>query len=174
MYKKRTFWSMLQRSKRNKEQSKEGKQKKESGFTLIELILVIAVGASIIIAAMVLYNKSRDSAVANTNTQNLQAIMAGLSEYRTYKGNLPVGDGTSWPAAIQNYVDTGLQTQYKYTCASGVATLTTPVADSSTQATRMLSKLKDMGMCDATSAINGTTDTEIDCVLKSFNGSAGC
>ena len=79
------------------ERDNEAKRNKEAGFTLVELILVIALGAMIILAAMQLYTRARDSAVQDTYVQSLQSILAGVSEYRMYKGAIPAG--TDWSAA---------------------------------------------------------------------------
>jgi prepilin-type N-terminal cleavage/methylation domain-containing protein len=153
----------------------ETKKVGEAGFTLVELILVIALGAMIILAAMQLYNRARDSAVQDTVVQSLQSVLAGVSEYRMYKGVVPAGtDWTAGSSVLVNYVDANLQSTYGYNCASGVLTITTPACDSDAQATRMLTKLKDQGTCDTGSAINGTATNKIDCIIPSFNGSAGC
>jgi prepilin-type N-terminal cleavage/methylation domain-containing protein len=148
------------------------RKRKEEGFTLVELILVIAVGTMIMVAALVLFNKSRDTAVTDTNAKNLHTILAGLSELRTYKGALTAG--VTWPADTTSYVDTTLSSQYGYGCASGVLTITTPAADSTAQANRLLTKLKDQKLCDTGSAINGANPSKVDCIVQSFNGSAGC
>jgi prepilin-type N-terminal cleavage/methylation domain-containing protein len=144
----------------------------EEGFTLVEIILVIAVGAMIMVAAMILYNKARDTAVTDTNAKSIHTIMAGLSELRMYKGKL--SSGSTWPADTTSYVDTVLSSAYGYSCASGVLTVTTSAADNAAQATRLLQKLKDQGLCDTSSAINSGNATKVDCIITSFNGSAGC
>lgn len=152
------------------DRSKATKKKKEQGFTLIELILVIAVGAMIMLAAMVLYNKSRDTAVTDTNVKNIHTIMAGLSELRMYKGKLTAG--ATWPTDTGSYVESSLSSQYAYSCASGVLKITTPASDDAAQAARLLTKMSDQGLCDTGSAVVGTT--KVECIIKSFNGSAGC
>jgi len=157
---------------------KKVKKERNAGFTLIEVILVIALGATIVLAAMALYSRGRDSAVVNTNVNGLQNVVAGLSEYKMYKGSIP--PATSWSAAttaapsLANYVDSTAQSNYGYKCASGVLTITTPAADNAAQATKVLGKLTDQGTCDTGSAINGTSTSKIDCIIPSFNGSAGC
>lgn len=157
-----------------KEERDNEARNKEAGFTLVELILVIALGAMIILAAMQLYTRARDSAVQDTYVQSLQSILAGVSEYRMYKGAIPAGTDWSAATALQNYVDNNLQSQYGYNCASGILTITTPSCDNSSQATRILAKLIDQGTCDSTSAINATNATKVDCVIPSFKGSSGC
>jgi prepilin-type N-terminal cleavage/methylation domain-containing protein len=152
----------------------QAKRNKEAGFTLVELILVIALGAMIILAAMQLYTRARDSAVQDTYVQSLQSILAGVSEYRMYKGAIPAATGWSQATGLTNYVDSNLQSLYGYNCASGVLTVTTPSCDNNEQATRILTKLMDQRTCDTGSAINGTDSTKVDCIIPSFNGSAGC
>ena len=148
------------------------KKEREGGFTLIELILVIALGAMIMLTAMILYNKSRDAAVTDTNVKSVHTIMAGLSELRLYKGKLSAG--SSWPADTGAYVDASLSSAYGYNCSSGVLTITTQKADTPAQAGRILTKLQDQNLCDSGSAINGSDSTRVDCIIVSFNGSAGC
>ena len=152
----------------------KGKRSGEAGFTLVELILVIALGAMIILAAMQLYTRARDSAVADTDVQGLQSVLAGCSEYRMYKGAIPAATDWSQATVLNNYVDTTLQAKYGYKCASGVLTITTPSCDNAAQATKILGKLMDQGTCDTGSVINGTDTTKVDCIIPSFNGSAGC
>ena len=157
---------------------KKTKVKEDSGFTLIELILVIALGAMIVLGAMVLYARGRDSAVVNTTVQGLQNVVSGLSEYKMYKGSIPAA--TSWTAAITavpslaNYVDSTTQSSYGYKCASSVLTITTPAADNAAQATKLLGKLMDQGTCDTGSVINTGSSSKVDCIIPSFNGSSGC
>lgn len=151
---------------------KKKKRLGEEGFTLMELLLVVALIAMMIVATLLIYPNARLSTVTNVTDSDLNNIVSSISEYRTYKGSIPAD--TSWPGALTNYVDANLQTKYGYNCASGVLTITTGPADNNTQATRLLSKLTDQGICDTGSAINAGTNTEIDCIIPSFNGSAGC
>ncbi|MDA8103744.1 MAG: type II secretion system protein [Nitrospiraceae bacterium] len=157
---------------KTKDCSEVGRKKGEEGFTLIELILVIALGAMIMLTAMILYNKSRDAAVTDTNVKSVHTIMAGLSELRLYKGKLSAG--SSWPADTAAYVDSSLTASYGYNCSSGVLTITTQKADNPAQAGRILTKLQDQNLCDSGSAINGSDATRVDCIITSFNGSSGC
>ncbi len=143
--------------------------KNNKGFTLLELILVIALGAVIMAAAIMLYQKARDSAIMDENAKAVQAIMAGLSELRLYTGVLP--SGATWPAATNAYVDAKLRAQYGYSCSGGTLTLTTPVLDSNSQASGLLTKFTDQGLCVAGSVVNST---QVACTPTGFQGSAGC
>lgn len=145
---------------------------KEDGFTLIELILVIALGAMVVLGAMMLYQRGRDSAQLNTHVNALQAVVSGLGEYKMYKASLPAATG-AW-TGLENYVDTAISGSYKYNCASGVVTIETPALDDATQATKVLGRLVDQGTCGAGSATAGTPANKIDCIPPSLNGSAGC
>lgn len=144
--------------------------KNSKGFTLIELVLVIALGALIMLGAMTMYGKSRDTATADQIVKGTHTIMAGLTELRLYKGVLPAG--TSWPASATNYVGSELTTAYGYNCASGVLRITTPICDSAEQATRVLAKLTDQTLCESGSAV--ASGNRITCIVKGFNGNAGC
>ena len=66
--------------------------KNNKGYTLMELILVITVGAIIMLTSMLFYQKARDAAVADSTVKRIHAIMAGLSELRMYKGKLTSGE----------------------------------------------------------------------------------
>ena len=144
--------------------------KKNEGFTLVELVLVIALGALIMLGAMTLYSKSRETATADQIIKGTHTIMAGLTELRLYKGALPAG--SSWPASASNYVSSDLTSTYGYSCSSGVLRITSPACDSAEQASKVLAKLTDQTLCESGSTV--TTGNRIVCVVKGFNGNAGC
>lgn len=144
--------------------------KNNKGFTLVELVLVIALGALIMLGAMTMYSKSRDTATADRIVKSTHTIMAGLTELRLYKGAIPAG--TSWPASATNYVSTELSSSYGYSCASGVLRITSPACDSAEQANKVLAKLTDQTLCETGS--NVASGNRISCIVKGFNGNAGC
>lgn len=147
------------------------------GFTLVELMLVIALGSMILVSAIVLYSKVRDSAVTDKMSKDVHAILGGLSELRLYKGAIPAAAGPAWPAGTDAYVDVNtLQAAHGYSCATGVLKLTLPPADDANQAARILTKLSDQALCTSTagSPPSSVTGTKVTCVVVSFNGNAGC
>jgi len=142
----------------------------DRGFTLVELILVIALGAMIMLTAMLLYAKGRDAAVTDKTVKGIHTIMAGATEYWTYKGVLPTG--STWPAALKDtYVSSELYNSYGYSCQSGVLSITTPILDSTAQANAILTKLQDQQLCESGSSVSSN---KVTCIVRGFNGSAGC
>lgn len=144
--------------------------KNQKGFTLFELIIVISMAAVIMLVAIGFYSKARDGIITETFSKKIYQIMAGLTEVRLYKGRLSTG--STWPADTNTYVTSELRTEYAYSCAAGVLTLTTPSADDAQQVSRVLTRLIDQTICESNSSI--VNSTQINCVPKGFNGGSGC
>jgi prepilin-type N-terminal cleavage/methylation domain-containing protein len=154
--------------------------KNDKGFTLVELVVVIAVIALLMVGVAISVGMGRKAGTTSSGASKMRTIEAGLHEYKTYKGSLPVQAtmSSTWPAALNSYVDPDLRGggayPHGYQCdgTSKTATIRTPAFANATEATDIRSKLVDQGLCDSTSKT--TANNEVDCVLSTFQGSAGC
>lgn len=150
----------------------------QKGFTLIEVIVAVLIGAIVLYVSSQAIAKSRENSATSTVQSQLTAIQTNLNEYKMVKGAFPTlaAVSTTWPAALQTYVDSNYQVggtaPYGYKCAAaGNVTVETPLQESATRAANIMQKLKDLNLCDTTSALNGNA---IDCVILPFVGNSGC
>ena len=153
-----------------------------AGVTLVEYIAYVALASMVIVASTIGISKSRESGALDQTLNQTNLITAGLTEYQIYKGKFPKQDtmSTTWPAALQTYIPAALQAgganAFGYQCNSLAASkdviLRTPALTNATEATNVMTKLVDQGICDSSSTTN--VSYEIDCKLNVFEGLAGC
>lgn len=148
--------------------------KNSKGFTLIELVVVFALIALVMVGIVYSISKGRQSGAAQSTSANLRTIETGLFQYKTYKGTLPAqATMGAFPAALNAYVSPELRANHKYKCDTTAkqAVIETPALASAQEASDIAAILQDSGLCStATTNANNT----IDCILKSFDGSANC
>lgn len=153
----------------------------KKGFTLIELVIVIALGAMITAGVTVLITQGRQATVTSVAGERIRTIQAGLSEYKMYKGSFPLqaASNTTWPAAIQAYAPADYQAAgaapHGYTCdaTSKSVTIRTPAFASAAEGGNARTKLLDSGVCDSTSPAL-TAAFEVDCIIPAYKSTAGC
>lgn len=85
------------------------KQNRVAGFTLIELMVVVAIIAVLTMVGLVSYMQAGKSARDSKRKTDLEAIKAALVLYRVNNGSYPPKDLTStgYPAVLQNYISGG-------------------------------------------------------------------
>lgn len=175
---------MLKKTAKKKPAAKKaGRLKGQKGFTLIEFLVVIALAGVLIAGIVVAINKGREASSMSSTGDKLRMVVAGLAEYKVYKGSFPKLDTTSttWPTALEAYVPAeyrgGGGFPHSYQCDSTAATksivIRPPAFSNATEATNVRTKLIDQGFCDSTSPAN-TAAFEINCTLTQFLGAAGC
>lgn len=83
------------------------KRKKEEGFTLIELIVVVAILGFLMAIAIPRYMTAREMAAANATKANLHSLASALEVYlaENPEATLPANDDVFWEA-IKTYVPT--------------------------------------------------------------------
>lgn len=151
------------------------KQLRDSkGFTLIELVVVFALIALVMVGVVYSISKGRQTGQTQKVTSDLRTVETGLFQYKTYKGTLPQqATMGAFPAALNAYVSAELRAVHKYQCdtTNNKAVIRTPAMSSSSEATDVATMLQDSGLCSSAVA---NADKTIDCTLKSFDGSANC
>ena len=114
------------------------------GMTLFEVIMAIAIMAFAIAAsaaAIKVMGKARD--IGNLNN-DLNRIVYGINEYQMITKNIPAG--ASWPAALNDFVEPTLRSNYSYTCNSTTSNIVT-ITTVSTYSYDPTQKLKDQNIC---------------------------
>lgn len=153
----------------------------KKGFTLIELVIVIALGAIITGGVTVLITQARQQTITSVAGDRVRLIQTGLAEYKMYKGTFPLqaAANTTWPAALTAYVPTDYQvgglTPHGYQCvaADKDVIVRTPAFASATEGGNARTKLIDQGLCDSTSPAL-TAAFEVDCLIPAFKDTSGC
>ncbi len=152
----------------------------EKGLTLIEMIVVIALVGVFLATVGIMISKGRKASSEGDYSQKIGIVIDGLAEKKMYSKVLPAdsannnGWGAQADGVLFDYIPTELHADWKYDCAAGVVTVTTPAYDSNDNAKAALTKLKDTNICAAASVVNAVDNKKVDCVVVQFNGSAGC
>lgn len=144
----------------------------ERGLSLIEIIISVALIGVFVTFSAIYASKGSSLGAEGKISQSIDLIDKSLTE-RSMNTPLPIQAtkaAISTISSIAAYVPADLAS-YGYKCASGDSpTITTADYGSAAAATAALQKLKDMNLCDSTSAVNASNDKAIDCVLKSQVG----
>jgi prepilin-type N-terminal cleavage/methylation domain-containing protein len=82
------------------------KRKKEEGFTLIELIVVVAILGFLLAIAIPRYMTAREQGAAAATKANLHNLATALELYLTERSAEPPGDNGAFWDAISDYVPT--------------------------------------------------------------------
>jgi prepilin-type N-terminal cleavage/methylation domain-containing protein len=154
--------------------------KSNRGFTLVELVVVIAVIALIMAGVALSIGMGRKAGSVSSAASKMRTIEAGLHEYKTYKGAIPAQAemSTTWPEALEAYVSSELRAggaePHGYQCAAATktATIRTPAFTNAAEAGDVKTKLVDQGLCESDSTV--TAANEVDCVVATLKGTAGC
>jgi len=149
----------------------------QKGFTLIELVVVLALIALIMLGVVIGISSARKAGVARDIESRIRTIETGLYEYKTYKGILPSTTTMELLdniVALRAYVPDEIRSSWGYQCdrTTNQVTVLTPAISSSDEATDVSARLVDKDICSSTSLIPGSN--QISCVLKQFNGTAQC
>ena len=105
--------------------------RQESGFTLIEMVIVIVVIGILLGIAVPKYGDFKDAANLATSKANVSALKSAASMYyakqavTTGTGSYPT-DTTALEAQLEQAITWPTGYGYTYTAATGTVTLTTP------------------------------------------------
>ncbi|MBT9168150.1 MAG: hypothetical protein DDT19_01495 [Syntrophomonadaceae bacterium] len=146
-----------------------------AGFTLIEFVAVVALIAVLAAGAAILIGKARESAALSEVSSKLRTIEIGLTEFFTYRGNLPTQG--KWPAGfpvtLHAYISPELRTggkTFDYACGGNHVWIRTSPLSSPAEAANVATKLRDAGICSHTH-LDGL---RVLCILQRFTGNANC
>jgi type II secretory pathway pseudopilin PulG len=135
------------------------------GFTLVEIVLVVGLMAVVLAASAAAVKVMATSSGIGVIGDETTAITHGLNEYRLTTNKLPAG--SSWPAALSDFVEPSLRSRYSYKCDSSTGnkvTLTTTY----TFASNPTAKLKDRGLCTNDANTTYNADTTVTCRLAAL------
>jgi type IV pilus assembly protein PilA len=101
---------------------KKKTSKKTKGFSLIELLIVVAI--ILIIAAIAIPNllRARRSANEGSATASMRTIGSGELLYRSTNGNFTTLTGLSADSIIDNVLGSGVKSGYAFAAAAGTST----------------------------------------------------
>jgi len=101
---------------------KKKMHKKTKGFSLIELLIVVAI--ILIIAAIAIPNllRARRSANEGSATASMRTIGSGELLYRSTNGNFTTLTGLSADSIIDNVLGSGVKSGYAFSAAAGTST----------------------------------------------------
>lgn len=137
------------------------------GMTLIEIIIVLALGALVMVAAVISITAMRKSSDTSTLNSDLQRIVYGINEYQMISKTLPTGN--SWPAVLNDFIDSGLRSDYSYVCGASTSNVITITSVEKFQSDPT-QKLKDQNMCTNDSRTLYNSDKTVTCVPVVFAG----
>lgn len=148
--------------------------KNKKGFSLLEIVVVLAIVALIMAGVAYSIGAGRKSSKANDVAQKMRTVETGLYEYKSAKGSLPLlATAGAFPAALGPYIPSEITAAFKYKCDStdNKAVIKTDAMSDATEASDVATRLQNMNICSTATA---NADKTIDCVLKTFDGSAKC
>lgn len=114
------------------------------GMTLIEIVVVLTLAILIIAAAVTSLKTMGQSSDTSKLNSDLERIVYGITEYQMISKTLPAG--SSWPTALNDFVDSGLRSRYSYVCNSTTGNIIT-ITSVDTFRADPTQKLKDQNMC---------------------------
>jgi prepilin-type N-terminal cleavage/methylation domain-containing protein len=137
------------------------------GMTLIEIVVVLSLAVLIIAAAAASIGMMRQSSDASKLNNDLQRIVYGINEYQMISKNFPAG--SSWPTALNDFVDSGLRSGYSYKCDSTTGNVIT-ITSVGTFQSDPTQKLKDQNMCTNDSYTVYNANKTVTCRPVIFSG----
>jgi len=101
---------------------KKKTSKKTKGFSLIELLIVVAI--ILIIAAIAIPNllRARRSANEGSATASMRTVGSGELLYRSTNGNFTTLTGLAADSIIDNVLGSGVKSGYAFAAAAGTST----------------------------------------------------
>jgi len=135
------------------------------GMTLFEVIMAIAIMAFAIAATAAgikVMGKSKDVGSLNND---LNRIVYGINEYQMITKNIPAG--ASWPAVLNDFVESAIRSNYSYTCNSTTSNIVT-ITTVSTYSADPTPKLKDQNICSNDSNTLYNANKTVTCRLVVF------
>lgn len=148
--------------------------KNKKGFTLLEIVVVLAIIALVMSGVAYSINAGKKSSKANDIAQKMRTVETGLYEYKSAKGTLPAqATMGNFPTALGLYIPSEITSIFKYKCDSTTnqAVIRTDAMSDSAEASDTATRLQNMNLCSTATA---NSDKTVDCVLKSLDGSAKC
>lgn len=118
--------------------------KKQAGFTLVEVLIVLAIGAAFAIGAFFVYNRQvKPTQYINSKVEAFTYLLSGLESARMINGNAYPAAQTATSLVITSQTPTPLErllisavgkannnyAGWQYTCANNTLTITVSVAD---------------------------------------------
>jgi type II secretory pathway pseudopilin PulG len=88
----------------------------ERGMTLVEVVVVMALMILIMAAATASIKAMGKSSDVNKLSNDLTRIVYGINEYQLISKKISPSGEDWWPGELNDFVDAGLQSTYKYRC----------------------------------------------------------
>ncbi|MEM3828298.1 MAG: hypothetical protein QXP36_03665 [Conexivisphaerales archaeon] len=138
-------------------------RRRKKGFTGLELMLVMAIIASLITASVAVYNKIADKSVDSSVANQMKSIGAGIMVYKSRNGTYPAGNYAQMKQAL---IDNGILTLEDFNKVEKAVESYSYISDGKTFEFKTTYKNAAFTLTPGGFSVSGNTDTSLQVTLS--------